>query len=279
VLKERLIYGAFGACGLAFVLYIGGWLFNAAVLFFALVGMHEIYSAFKFKGYKPVRWAGFAAVAVFYIQHFYFGMYTEQARARIVGGPYDFLFLMAAILVITALPVFARNIKPIDSALTIMGCIYPGIAFIFALMLKHQTISGDYLLIIAIFATFSTDTFAYFTGRLIGRRKLCPDISPNKTIEGSVGGILGSIVVTSVVGLVINNIYSIDVVPVHFAAIGLLCGIVSQIGDLSASVIKRYCGIKDFGRILPGHGGIMDRCDSLLFTMPVCYMYYVLFLA
>lgn len=279
MLKERMIYGAIGVCGLALVLYIGGWLFNVAVLVFVLIGMHEIYSAFQKKGHRPVQWAGYTAVAIFYAQHLYFSMIARHVNASIHGGPYDFLFLLAAILVFLAMPVFARDVKPIDSALTIMGFVYPGLTFIFALLLKHQTMPGNYLLIITLFATFSTDTFAYFTGRLLGHSKLCPEISPNKTVEGAVGGVLGSMVVTSIVGLVLNTIYKVDVGLYHFVVIGLLCGVLSQIGDLSASAVKRYCGIKDFGRMLPGHGGIMDRCDSLLFTMPVCYMYYMVFLA
>jgi phosphatidate cytidylyltransferase len=127
-------------------------------------------------------------------------------------------------------------------------------------------------------ACYSTDTFAYFTGKALGKRKLCPAISPAKTIEGSIGGMIGSIILTSALGILLNWVYNIQIESVHFVAIGLLGGVFSQIGDLTASSIKRYCGLKNYGNIMPGHGGIMDRIDSLLFVLPIVYVYSQLFM-
>jgi len=138
---------------------------------------------------------------------------------------------------------------------------------------------GKYLLIFTLFATWATDTFAYFTGLGLGKNKLCPRISPKKTVEGSIGGVVGSLVTGIVVGMVFTHSYNLEIGYLHYTVISLLCGITSQIGDLSASSIKRFCNIKDFGRILPGHGGILDRFDSILFTVPVVYSYYLLFLS
>ena len=112
---------------------------------------------------------------------------------------------------------------------------------------------------------------AYFSGYLLGKHKLCPHISPKKTIEGSVGGVIGSVVLSGLFGY-----FFMDDVLVHCMIIGVLGGIISQFGDLTASVFKRKMGIKDYGNLIPGHGGILDRFDSVLFTGPMVYYYIVL---
>jgi phosphatidate cytidylyltransferase len=133
---------------------------------------------------------------------------------------------------------------------------------------------GSYVWIIVL-AAFGTDIFAYFTGKLLGRHKLCPSISPKKTIEGSVGGVLGSVVLC--------GLFAWFFIPEGFVnciIIGVAGSAVSQIGDLSASVMKRKIGIKDWGTLIPGHGGVLDRIDSLLFTAPLVYyiLYFEMFL-
>jgi phosphatidate cytidylyltransferase len=119
---------------------------------------------------------------------------------------------------------------------------------------------------------WTNDTFAYIVGKSIGKHKLFERISPKKTIEGALGGILGSVLVS-----IIYSYYFIPKYVIHFAIIGLIGSILGQIGDLVASMFKRYCEIKDYGKIMPGHGGILDRFDSILFTAPLVY-YYVTFM-
>jgi phosphatidate cytidylyltransferase len=136
---------------------------------------------------------------------------------------------------------------------------------------------GYSLLLLTFFVTWSTDTFAYFLGIKFGKKKLCSAISPKKTVEGSIGGLIGSVLTGIIVGWILNYFY-INISFIHFIVIGLIGGIFSQIGDLTASAIKRFCGIKDFGKLLPGHGGLLDRFDSLLFTAPLIYFYVLLFM-
>ena len=114
-----------------------------------------------------------------------------------------------------------------------------------------------------------------FTGLLWGKKKLIPAISPKKTVAGSIGSVVGSTVAVTIYGLILHytNAMAHPVSVLHFAVLGLLMGVSSQIGDLSASAIKRYCGIKDFGKLIPGHGGILDRFDSMLFNLPIVYCY------
>ena len=133
----------------------------------------------------------------------------------------------------------------------------------------------DYsILIWLVFITaFGTDVCAYFAGVTLGKHKLCPKISPKKSIEGSVGGILGS----TVLSIVFACIFAEELL-VHCIVIGVLGGVISQFGDLTASIFKRKMGIKDYGKLIPGHGGIMDRFDSVLFTGPMVFYYILLVL-
>ena len=137
---------------------------------------------------------------------------------------------------------------------------------------------------LVLLSAFCTDIFAYFTGVFLGKHKLCPNLSPKKTIEGAIGGTVGSIVCCGLFGKflipVVSGVYSAAMpdMTVHCLIIGFIGAIMAQCGDLTASAYKRKMGIKDYGTLIPGHGGIMDRFDSVLFTAPVVYYYIVLVL-
>lgn len=120
------------------------------------------------------------------------------------------------------------------------------------------------------------DTLAYFVGVSVGKRKLCPDISPKKTVEGSIGGIIGGIIGGLIVYL-IEPVWGSPVPLFALLLLGLVCGVVGQIGDLFASTIKRSAGVKDFGTLFPGHGGMMDRLDSVLMCAPIMFLYFYAF--
>lgn len=124
--------------------------------------------------------------------------------------------------------------------------------------------SGKYIIILIFIGAWITDTFAYFTGVLIGKHKLIEDVSPKKTIEGSIGGMFFCTVFYVLFGIIVGHFFSMNTNLVLLAVSGLLMSVVSQIGDLIMSVIKRHYGIKDYGRIFPGHGGMLDRFDSII---------------
>lgn len=137
-----------------------------------------------------------------------------------------------------------------------------------------EKIEGIYLLLFCVCAAWMTDIFAYFVGSKFGKHKLCPKISPKKSVEGAIGGILGAVVVCEILLVVFNKYVFTEPSKLSYIAVLILSVILSvsgMFGDLAASTIKRNFGIKDFGNLLPGHGGIMDRFDSLLFIMPVLY--------
>ena len=115
------------------------------------------------------------------------------------------------------------------------------------------------------------DTCAYFTGMLFGKHKLIPSVSPKKTIEGAIGGVLGSVISVVIFALVCKNVASAEVSILNAIILGAVCAVVSQFGDLCASCIKREHDVKDFGNLIPGHGGILDRFDSVLMVSPIVY--------
>lgn len=135
-------------------------------------------------------------------------------------------------------------------------------------------VDGVFFLIFAFFASWMTDIFAYFVGSKLGKHKLCPKISPKKSVEGAIGGVLGAVLLNLLLLFVFDKFFFEEQTALSYAVVAVLSvvlSVVSMFGDLAASTIKRNFGIKDFGKLLPGHGGIMDRFDSALFVMPVLY--------
>ncbi len=147
------------------------------------------------------------------------------------------------------------------------GTFYLAVAFSSTVLLRGL-VGGEYLFLLPFIGSWVTDTFAYFTGRLLGRHKLAPVISPKKTVEGSLGGILFAVLAFVIFGLIVAGR---GLTPSYFALVllGLAVSVVSQIGDLALSAIKREYGIKDYSRLFPGHGGVLDRFDSVIATAPL----------
>jgi phosphatidate cytidylyltransferase len=140
-----------------------------------------------------------------------------------------------------------------------------------ALVLLRDREFGLYLLILTMYGPWISDVFAYFCGRLFGRHKLIPDVSPNKTVEGAIGGVVFCALAAMLYGFILTVVIG-EIASVNYGAlalIGALIAVISQIGDLIMSHIKRKYGIKDYGFVLPGHGGILDRFDSVLGVVPL----------
>lgn len=173
-----------------------------------------------------------------------------------------------------AAPIFSRKYNVVSSAVTITGFIYIICFFSFLILIRDHN-HGSYLIWIVFIIAWCCDTFAYYTGKTFGRTKLCPSVSPKKTVEGSIGGILGSVLGLMIYAYITKKV---DFEAYQLILLGITGSIVSQLGDLSASLIKRHMGIKDYGNIMPGHGGILDRFDSILFTAPIVYYCIIIFI-
>jgi len=175
------------------------------------------------------------------------------------------LLLMLYTLSVTVFSHGKLNILQSSAALTIGLYIIAGFTAMVYLHDFHE--GGKYLYLLSFIGAWVTDSFAYFSGRLFGRHKLIPDVSPKKTVEGSIGGMLFCVAAFVGFAFLYNALWRGEgtALPVWLmAVIGLLTSIVSQVGDLAMSVIKRQFGIKDYGKIFPGHGGFLDRFDSVL---------------
>ncbi|MGN1122680.1 MAG: phosphatidate cytidylyltransferase [Eubacteriales bacterium] len=183
-----------------------------------------------------------------------------------------FLFLLLMLLV------FAHEKVRTESVCTAFTMVvYITICFVCLIRLRYVTTEvgtnagrmvGQYLYLLVFIAAWVTDTFAYFTGVFFGKHKLCPNISPKKTVEGSLGGIVFCIVAFLIYGTAISRMFSLTPNYLGLAVIGLLMSVLAQVGDLLASVIKRTYGVKDYGKLFPGHGGVLDRFDSVLLLAP-----------
>lgn len=187
-------------------------------------------------------------------------------------------FLLAAAAVFTlyllylfAVAVLRQGRMHFDEVAEVFtGVLYITLSFASLSLLRHKTPEGGYLYLLVFFGAWVTDTFAYFTGRFFGKHKLNPVISPKKTVEGSIGGILFCMISFVLFGIVMQ--FGKWHFTVHYPLLllsGLLCSVVSQVGDLITSLIKREHGVKDYGKIFPGHGGVLDRFDSVLAISPV----------
>lgn len=147
----------------------------------------------------------------------------------------------------------------------------------FSFMSRLVVCSGgwpSFFFVMAVVAPWCADSAAYFVGSFMGKTKLCPSISPNKTVEGAIGGVFGSIACTMLAGLIFQFLVyrNVGINYLALLIVGIFCALVSVLGDLIFSVIKRDCGIKDYGSIMPGHGGMLDRVDSVLFCVPFTYL-------
>ena len=179
--------------------------------------------------------------------------------------------LVAAAFILLILPVINLEYTFIDVSLTLLGFIYCGILFSFVYLVNAKQ-SGGFLVWIIFIGSWLSDTAAYYSGKNFGKHKLSPKVSPKKTIEGSIGGLLGATVFTGIFGIIIQNY--VNIMPIYnYFIIGALCGFFGQLGDLVASSIKRYVGIKDYSNLIPGHGGILDRFDSIIFSATVVFYY------
>ncbi|MGN0563612.1 MAG: phosphatidate cytidylyltransferase [Candidatus Heritagella sp.] len=130
---------------------------------------------------------------------------------------------------------------------------------------------GIFTVMIAVFAAWIADAGAYFVGSFFGKTKLCPEISPKKTVEGAIGGMVVNMLVLVLIGWIYELLFPVDVNYISMLLIGFGSSVISILGDLSFSLIKRSCNIKDFGQVIPGHGGILDRFDSVIFVSPLVY--------
>ncbi len=248
----------------------GGVFFLLLVNMIILLGLREFYVLMKAKGYEPFEVLGyFCSLAI--------SWYAWHEGAVVP------LILTASLLAIMIREVFRKEMSQSlgHMAVTVFGIMYIGWLGSHLVLLRELPTSlglndhiGARLVFMVALLTWATDTAAYLFGVALGRHKLIPRISPNKTVEGAVGGLLGA----ALVGWLLSRGMVPFVTPLAGIILGLVVGVMAQLGDLVESLIKRDAGIKDTAELIPGHGGVLDRFDSMLFTAPVVYYYFRFFI-
>ena len=186
---------------------------------------------------------------------------------------FDYLFPIAFALIAFELivAVFSGEVFGVESA-ALSGATGVYVAFGFAsLVMLRDLPFGQYIYFLAFIIPWVTDTFAYFSGRLFGKHKLIPTVSPKKTVEGSVGGTVFAVILTVLYGFVVGQISDAKPDYLSLAIVAFVVSLLSQCGDLVMSLVKRRFGIKDYGKLFPGHGGVLDRFDSIVCTAPFLY--------
>jgi phosphatidate cytidylyltransferase len=280
LLKTRVISAIIGLALLIGVVLLGREAFGLAVFIIALAGMNEYYDSVSNAGYRPIRILGYITCLPIAFIGIYGNLDALQGYIELFKSINYFSFALYAIVValFSSAVFFHDRYNPVDIALTVLGMIYVSFLFSF-IVLTRNLVNGGYYIWLIFIGAWATDTAAYFTGRFFGKIKMLPAVSPNKTLEGSIGGVVGSLLATVLYGLILNNAGYIGVIPIyHFMIIGILSGIISQLGDWTASAIKRYTKIKDYGKLFPGHGGVLDRFDSIIFIAPLIYFYISFFI-
>jgi len=263
---------------LAVVLLTPTWVVAIALAFIMILALWEYFALGEAIGHRAYRlWTVFCALVLIFAQ------VLETLRGRIgvdVGGrvlpasasPESVFFLF--VLGLTVLTLFTR--RPLVESLPAAGISSSALLLVafplsYAVRLHGIVPNGKWLLLFALAITWAADTTAYFVGRAMGKHALAPHISPKKTWEGSIGGIVGSLII----GYVAR--YFLPTIPVgHLLGMAFVGNVAGQMGDLLESAYKRSAGVKDSGSLLPGHGGVLDRIDALILCFPVVWYYLVL---
>ena len=273
---SRLTIAAIGIPLVVLISYRGGWALGILMAFVAALGAREFYGMAT-RGAKPLVGLGVVLSAALPLAAASHLTFLEFA-------PVGFALVSGTALVALALVVWLRwpEGHPLaDSAITIMGALYTGGTLAFWILLRAlpeqmssqaNAFHGAALLIFPLWVTWLGDTFAYVFGSRWGKDKLIESVSPHKTIVGAIGGMVGSIVAGGCYGwLWLSNVPEFDISWRIAAALSVPIGLVGQVGDLAESVIKREAGVKDSSTLLSGHGGVLDRLDSVFFTVPFTY--------
>jgi len=259
-MSKRVWTAIIGIPLLVFILYQGGFVLVIGVSFLILGGTIEYTGAIN-RSIRP-------KINILFM----------LLLAAIIGisMKLDYYFLMPVLLVIFisifCVEILSGNVGIQRGSAMLFGLIYVPVMFGYLFLFENLQNGVYYLWMIFVIA-FSTDTAAYYVGRAIGKTNFAPKVSPKKTIAGSVGGIIASGVCIIIYGAILGKFFGFILPWYLYLGLGIVASIAGQCGDLTASMIKRRVKIKDFGRVLPGHGGILDRFDSILFIIPLIYIF------
>lgn len=279
---KRLLTAIIGLPIIILICIFGNkYIVDVLIALVAIISLREYFKATS-KEIKPISWIGYLLAACISLIHvvnleiiliflciaipsllliLFLHIIISDMKINLKDVAFSFL----GILYIISFTVFIPLIYGLDGSKTV-GIVSDGNLESFT----STAISGKYLIWILVLTTWGSDIFAYLIGRYFGKHKFSK-VSPNKTIEGCTAGIVGAIIITLIYTFCINKFAGLNLSYLAMGIIGFILSIIGQIGDFAASAIKRYFDIKDFGNAFPGHGGFIDRIDSVIFTAPFAF--------
>ncbi len=240
-------------------LWVGGWLTCWVMCALSLIGVFEILRVYQLHKTVMGMLAYVATVG------FYTALFFEKEHLLM---PIMVIYLL---VVLAAYVIGFSKYKDKDAMVAFMSFYYVSVCLSYVFRIRDME-NGGYLVILVFLCSWGNDTLAYLTGRALGKHKMSPVLSPKKSIEGLIGGIVGAGILCALFGILFNaKVHPLSNAPLWFGLVGMVGAVPAVIGDLAASAIKRNNDIKDYSHLIPGHGGIMDRFDSMIFTAPIIY--------
>jgi phosphatidate cytidylyltransferase len=255
-MKQRIVTAIIAAAVFLPIVIYGGLPFIFLTYLMASVGLYEL---LKMRNIRLFTLPGILSLALLWI--FLLPNEFQHVISNLNYTKIELAFIVV-LLFLTYTVATKNKFTFEDVGFSVIGTIYVGIGFFYFMETRD---AGRVYIFYSLFMIWATDSGAYFIGKALGKRKLWPEISPNKTIEGSIGGVVCAVIVA----ILFSIFTDIDVSLIPLLLITIVLSIFGQIGDLVESALKRHFNVKDSGRILPGHGGILDRFDSLLFVWPL----------
>ncbi|MGA9228064.1 MAG: phosphatidate cytidylyltransferase [Mesobacillus sp.] len=262
-MKQRIITAVAAAAVFLPIVIFGGWPFIAMVYLIASIALYEALKMRKLKLFSVSGIISLLLLWIFMIPEQYQGIFDSLSYAK------SELFLLGVLLFLTYTVITKNRFTFEDVAFSILSVLYVGLGFFFFIETREASLTYVFY---SLFMIWATDSGAYFIGRAFGKNKLWPEISPNKTTEGFFGGVLSALIVA-----VLFSVFAdMEVSAILLIAATAFLSVFGQIGDLVESAMKRHYNVKDSGNILPGHGGMLDRFDSLLFVWPLIHLFHLL---
>ncbi len=272
-MKTRLLTAAgMAVVGIPLIIFSKYVMFPIALGLLALIGTFEMFRVLKIeKNYFLSVPAYLMAFAGPILAYYFATAHTITFIISVAAALFAYLVYMFFVAVF-----MKGKLKFADVSMAFTSATYIIMSFTSMAVMRYIQ-GGVWNFVTILVVAWGSDVFAYFTGRLLGRHKLIPEVSPKKTVEGSIGGIVFSVGLTILYGFIVSRVTELAPNYIALAICGVVLSVASQLGDLIASLIKREHGIKDYGRIFPGHGGVMDRFDSILsiatILMAVCILF------
>ncbi len=274
MLKTRVVSSIVLVLLALITLITGGYILLGATYFLAVCAFYELARACGFHGGKNsgninmLEVFGYAMITLYYVMLVFSDSYLMMIMCIVLA------FIALMFVYVFTFPRYTA-----DQVMAAFFSIMYGPVMLSFIYLTRELDRGKYIVWFIFISSWVCDTFAYVSGRLLGKHKMAPILSPHKSVEGAVGGIFGSALFGGIYAwLVIEPVSDIPHLVIYCVLISAVGACISEIGDLAASAVKRNHDIKDYGKLIPGHGGVMDRFDSVIFTAPITFMLAVLLL-